>query len=587
MKKPLTAEFIAFGKAWHLAAGPDEFLKDDSIWRLKSIYEPYLAAHPLPKTGVALDIGAGIGVFALPFAAVYADWTVWCFEPEETAFSVLCENIKKQGLTNLIAVNAAVGAAAPTLSEALSEAISAKDPNDIRVALGPQGYFQHKKLRGFIEQEPPVDRRPEFGAVTFPTLPANALPRLNPDLVKFTAPGHEEPIVEALAKSPVSHMVGESWGVFPSTALFAPRKTPLAAYIPVAGQPLRLHRREDLSGRTHGLDVVVALYNSRDYILDCVDSIIGNDCKDIRALVVDDGSTDDSAALVKERYRNNPRVIVFHKPNGGAASARNYGRLMSEKIHITFMDGDDVADPQLFPELLELARYCGAELTQGGFEPGDATKETADLPRQDFGTRSFIILPGAPLMIHPPTIRRRIYRRDYLDNKNIWFPEHIRAFDDLMFQMLSLQYAGDVYCMDHVKLHARQHPEPGEKHRDERAFHALEVFRLVLKRSLAEGWNDFQPILRSYVNTVNRIHAGLRDDLQQTFLKGAAELWVYMQKSLGADTFVGLEENAVTTEEFTTHVAEYHEKLKHIGESYAWANLDAMEMQPEIVRRIT
>ena len=557
----------------------------------------------MPKTGVALDIGAGFGVFALPFAAAYPGWTVWCFEPAEATFAALCENIAALGLTNLIAVNGAVGPATPDLSDALSEALNAKDPAAIQAATGSQDYFRHKKARGFMESNPPSKRLREFEKVALPAFPANALPLLRPDLVKFIAPGVEEAIVEQLTGSSVSHMVGESWNAIPSRALFAPRKTPLSAYIPLAGTPLRLHRWEETSERQHGLDVAVALYNSPDYILDCVDSIIGNDCADIRALVIDDGSTDESSELVKEKYRDNPRVLVHHKPNGGCASARNFGRLMSDRTHITFMDADDTADKQLFPELLELARYSGAELTQGGFdlmynenggttfEPSYEADEFAGIPRQDFGARDFFTLPSDTLpsdtlMTGQPSIWRRIYRRDFLDNKNIWFPEHIRAFDDQIFQMLSLQYVHDVYCMDHVKLHYRQHPGQDIRKGDERGFYALEMFRMTMKRGLAEGWNDFQPILQSYVNTVNWVHGGLRDDLQPTFLKGAAELWVYMQKSLGPESFRGIRDDAVAAAEFGPLVEELLTKLRHIDVSYAWAYLDRLEMHPGMVRAV-
>ena len=63
---PLTVR--AFGQNVTLRVTADEYLRDDSYWRLRSIYEPALAAQTMAPTGTALDIGAGYGCFTIPFA---------------------------------------------------------------------------------------------------------------------------------------------------------------------------------------------------------------------------------------------------------------------------------------------------------------------------------------------------------------------------------------------------------------------------------------------------------------------------------------------------------------------------------------
>src|SRR5690606_36653801 len=99
----------------------------------------------------------------------------------------------------------------------------------------------------------------------------------------------------------------------------------------------------------------------------CLDSLLAEATDDIRVIVVDDGSTDGSGDAVRDRHGDNPRLRLLHKENGGCASARNHGRMASDATHVAFVDADDMADPLLFPDLLDLARYTGAEVVQGGF----------------------------------------------------------------------------------------------------------------------------------------------------------------------------------------------------------------------------
>ena len=586
-----------FGQSLELKSASDEFTINDSNWRTKAIYEPFLSAHPLPKSGVAIDVGAAYGGFAIPFALAYPSWTIWCFEPDDKAFAALIANISDHKLKNVIPVNAAVGGEGGKPSAALLRALKAKDGEKVKSALAKGPFFQHREKRGYVEAHTPPEFHEEFDQIAFPAFPPEALNELGATLLKITAPGSETEILTAVRDSSVDFMMGELWKHVPSYLTYRTDGSARDVYLPLAGTTLKLWQSRDFETARPGLDVVVAMYNTSDYIQECVDSIINNSAEDVRAIVVDDGSTDGCGDLVEKLYAGNPRVRLLRKPNGGCASARNYGRLHSNATHITFVDADDVADPDLYPVLLEIARYSGCEVAQGGFAflHTDAPEDQRLVPsyedgayshfeRQHFGDVPFFVVPNNVLMIGQPTIWRRVYRRDFLDNKKIWFPEHIRAFDDQIFQMLTLLYASDVYCTDKVKYQYRQHPGQDIKQGDERFFYSLEMFRMMLKRGLSEGWSDFDPVLQSYVNTVNWIYGGLRPDLKPIFIKGAAELWVYMQKALGPGPFRKYGARVFDAVDFAYHAQRYMDKLQGYGNSYMWAYLDSELMHAGIVQ---
>ena len=73
------------------------------------------------------------------------------------------------------------------------------------------------------------------------------------------------------------------------------------------------------------ISVIVPVYNIKEYLERCVDSILAQTWKNLEVLLVDDGSTDGTEKLVDELTKKDARIRVFHKKNGGSSSARNLG----------------------------------------------------------------------------------------------------------------------------------------------------------------------------------------------------------------------------------------------------------------------
>lgn len=89
------------------------------------------------------------------------------------------------------------------------------------------------------------------------------------------------------------------------------------------------------------ISIVIPVYNSHEYLRECVDSITQQTFRDVEVLLVDDGSTDDSGAICDELAEGDSRVIAIHKKNGGTSSARNEGVTRATGDYLTFCDNDD------------------------------------------------------------------------------------------------------------------------------------------------------------------------------------------------------------------------------------------------------
>lgn len=89
------------------------------------------------------------------------------------------------------------------------------------------------------------------------------------------------------------------------------------------------------------VSVIVPCYNSEEFILDCLKSILAQDYENYEVIVVDDGSTDRSLELIKSC----PEVKVVSQSNAGACVARNKGLYESRGKYIKFLDSDDLLEP--------------------------------------------------------------------------------------------------------------------------------------------------------------------------------------------------------------------------------------------------
>ena len=105
------------------------------------------------------------------------------------------------------------------------------------------------------------------------------------------------------------------------------------------------------------ISVIVPVYNAEKYIKKCVDSILSQTVSDIEIILVDDGSTDNSPIICDEYARNNEKVKVIHKTNGGAGSARNAGLDVACGEYILFVDGDDYIHPKFIELLLAVLNH--------------------------------------------------------------------------------------------------------------------------------------------------------------------------------------------------------------------------------------
>lgn len=208
------------------------------------------------------------------------------------------------------------------------------------------------------------------------------------------------------------------------------------------------------------ISVIVPVYKAENTLHRCVDSILAQTFTDFELLLIDDGSPDRSGAICDEYEEKDPRVKVFHKPNGGVSSARNLGLDNAEGEWISFVDSDDWIDHDYLYELFKGTTcdlsICNYKIEDSSikweFELHNGIQNTGDITEL-FSSGGF---QGCAFM--GPVCK--LFNRQILKANNIQFIDNIDSGEDSIFSMEYFCHIVNYYGIN-KKLYHYWHPDNG------------------------------------------------------------------------------------------------------------------------------
>ena len=113
------------------------------------------------------------------------------------------------------------------------------------------------------------------------------------------------------------------------------------------------------------VSIIIPLYNAEETIDSCLQSCLGQTYKNLEIIVIDDGSSDNSRAIVQGFDHAYPQIRTFRQNRGGVTEARNYGMRKATGQYLFFMDADDDLPAQSLEVLVERAVETQADITAG------------------------------------------------------------------------------------------------------------------------------------------------------------------------------------------------------------------------------
>lgn len=289
------------------------------------------------------------------------------------------------------------------------------------------------------------------------------------------------------------------------------------------------------------ISAIIPVYNAEKYVADAIGSLINQTAGNWEAILVDDGSTDNSLQICKEFAAKDSRITVIYKVNGGVGSARNVGIDAADGKYMLFLDADDGLVSTAIERLSFAAEKHDADLVLfGGYENHIDHNETVICQTQ-IDSPIVGVYQNAPSKALFPAlsdihmVTRQLFRKDVISNNNVRFTDHKIAEDALFF----IDYYGaDLSCIvgipDKLFLYSiRDNGSASQKFQKERVtdnFYMSSAIRNVAKKLNVEG----DPICRFAVQkaVVADLQLGIKNICLSDLTIAQRISWLHKQMSI-------------------------------------------------------
>lgn len=180
------------------------------------------------------------------------------------------------------------------------------------------------------------------------------------------------------------------------------------------------------------ISVIIPMYNREKQIQRCLDSILLQNMEDMEIIVVDDGSTDNSAKKVEEYTKRFPqRITYLYKENSGVADTRNYGIENAKGEYILFVDSDDYIEFDLLATLKKYM-YEGVEIIKFKLQKVNENKRILEKVNGPIfcyinGQAAFNQLVFKDVLLDSPCVY--IFKRSLFTNNNFKFKKNTEHED--------------------------------------------------------------------------------------------------------------------------------------------------------------
>ena len=213
------------------------------------------------------------------------------------------------------------------------------------------------------------------------------------------------------------------------------------------------------------VSVIIPVYNAEKYLRACLDSVVAQSLREIEIICVDDGSTDASAAILREYAARDPRVRVITQENRYAGAARNAGMKIARGDYLSFLDADDVFEPDMLRKMFLDAEtraadvvICRADRFSDSLEartpaPWTVRTELLDVPAttvfsyKNFRRDAFTFCIGWTW--------DKLFSRRFVEAQGLTFSE-TRSTNDAYFTFLAVLFARRISFVDRVLVHQRE-----------------------------------------------------------------------------------------------------------------------------------
>ncbi|MFA0332450.1 glycosyltransferase family 2 protein [Vibrio cyclitrophicus] len=202
------------------------------------------------------------------------------------------------------------------------------------------------------------------------------------------------------------------------------------------------------------VSIIVPAYNVELFIESCLKSILNQDYEKLEVIVINDGSTDSSLAIIREISKLDYRVRVLDSENSGVSSARNKGMAISRGEYLIFVDGDDYLSTDYISYMLNVIKETNSDFT---FSTNCYTKKGEKQVNNDC-VRRINSEDATTLLLSPDVVVgcwNKMYKRGFLIDSNLKFSEKLFYGEGLTFIIEASQATNNIGVGNRKVYHYR------------------------------------------------------------------------------------------------------------------------------------
>lgn len=216
------------------------------------------------------------------------------------------------------------------------------------------------------------------------------------------------------------------------------------------------------------VSVIVPVYNKAKYLRRCIESVLCQNYQDIEVICVNDGSTDNSLEILQEMIKEDFRIKIIDKHNGGVVSARLAGLLEARGEYVGFVDADDYVEPVMYAKLVFFMDLYQVDLVSSGYYlNGNYVTEHLDNFAEGLYKENDMKLVRSHAIyswIHKETGLRgslccKLFRTDIMKTVFRDFPEKLTMAEDKMIILRYVLECKSLYILQKAFYHWVIHPE--------------------------------------------------------------------------------------------------------------------------------
>lgn len=168
------------------------------------------------------------------------------------------------------------------------------------------------------------------------------------------------------------------------------------------------------------LSILVCAYNAQATIQRCLESLLKQSLTDYEIVVVNDGSKDDTAKIVKEMAKQYSQIRLINQENQGVGAARNHALKAAYGEYVTYVDSDDWVEANCYDEIMEMTKKGYDIVCYDAYKFNQGIKMTFDLVKANEGE----ITPQT-YFTSVPCPWNKVMRKSLFTEHELSFPEHI------------------------------------------------------------------------------------------------------------------------------------------------------------------